>query len=289
MANHKTILVPYDFTEEADCALNHAVALASRNQGKVYLLHILDKKSLSKIKSEHKSADNLKAELEKVASDHSSASVTTTAILKDGDIFHDISSAAQELYADVIIFGTHGVRGMQHLLGAFALKVVTSATVPVIIVQRRPVRPAGYKTIVYPVDENPYSKQKAYAVADFAREHNARVLLIPKKNADEHFQNYTDGNLRYSEKVFQEHSIPFEVFENTHSGSFDKQVIDFAASHDADLISIITQDSDDRDLGDIFIGSEDVHIINNHAEIPTLCINAVVSMKVGGLSGVTGS
>ena len=89
--------------------------------------------------------------------------------------------------------------------------------------------------------------------------------------------------------MFEEAGISYTLFENDKHSAFGKQVVDFAAKNDADLISIVTQDSDEQDLGDIFIGSEDVKIINNEAEIPTLCINARVTMKVGGLAGVTGS
>jgi nucleotide-binding universal stress UspA family protein len=289
MSNHKIILVPYDFTEEADCALNHALGLAAIYNGVVYINHILDKKSMAKLKSDKKSVFDLEAELGAIAEKFNTANVTVKPLIREGDIFHDIATSAESVNANLIIFGTHGVRGMQHILGAFALKLVTSAKVPVVIVQRRNIRPTGYKKIIYPVDENPYSKQKAYAVAEFALEHNSEVLIFPKKNSDDHFQNYTNGNLRYSEKVFEESKVKYTTFENNKTSSYGKLVVDFAAKNDADLISIITQDSDDHDLGDMFVGSEDVRIINNEAEIPTLCINAVVSLKVGGLAGVTGS
>jgi nucleotide-binding universal stress UspA family protein len=288
--SNSTILVPYDFTEEAECALNHAAGLAKIHNSKIVIHHVVDKKSLSNLRHDHRSIldlDHEFTEFGKNANEKYGVEIET--LLKEGDIFTAIPEVAESTDASLIVFGTHGVRGMQHLIGAFALKLVTSAKVPVIIVQRRPIRATGYKTIIYPVDENPYSKQKAYSVAAFAKENNSTVLLLPKLNSDSHFQNYTDGNLRYSEKVFEEENVQFQSFVNDKHGSFSKQVIDFAAKHDADIIAITTQDSDDRDVGDIFVGSEDVRIINNEAEIPTLCINAVVSLKVGGLSGVTGS
>lgn len=283
---NSVILVPYDFTEEADCAVNHAVSLAAVHEAKVVLTHIIDKKTAAKLQKENKTGADLETQMNAIAAKASSG-VATSSVAREGDIFTTIPTVADELKAALIVFGTHGVKGMQHILGAFALKLVTSAKCPVIIVQRRPIRSHGYKKILYPVDENPYSKQKAYAVSDFASKFGAEVLILPKKNGDEHFQNYTNGNLRYSEKVFSEAGVKFTTFTNDKTGSFSKQVIDFAAKNDADLISITTQDSDDRDVGDIFIGSEDVKIINNEAEIPTLCINALVSLKVGGLSGVT--
>ena len=94
---------------------------------------------------------------------------------------------------------------------------------------------------------------------------------------------------RYSQKVFEEEGVKHSTATGAHSGSFSKQVIEFAAKNDADIIAIITQDNDDHDVGDFFVGSEDIRIINNESEIPTLCINAVVSLKVGGLAGVTGT
>lgn len=288
MSNKNVILVPYDFTEEADCALNHAIGLSSPGDT-IYLNHILDKKALARLKSTGKSVLDLPAELEAASKKFNHEGIDVKAMVKEGDIFEDIPSCASEVGAYLMIFGTHGVHGMQHILGALSLKLVTTSHVPVIIVQRRPIRTSGYKKIVYPVDENPYSKQKAFAVAEFALKHKSEVLVFAKRNGDEHFQRYTDGNQRYSEKVFEEAGVTFTTFENTKTSGFGKLVIDFAAKHDADLISITTQDSGDLDLGDIFVGSEDVKIINNEAEIPSLCINARVTMKVGGLAGVTGS
>lgn len=288
--SNSTILVPFDFTEEARCALNHAIGVARIHNSRVVLNHVVDKKSMSNLKHDKKSILDLDKEFANYAANISKEeNMPVETLLKEGDIFTAIPECAENTGAGLIIFGTHGVHGMQHIIGAFALRLVTSAKVPVIIVQRRPIRVSGYKRIVYPVDENPYSKQKAYAVSAFAKEHQSEVLVFPKMNSDDHFQNYTDGNLRYSEKVFEEEGINFKTFENNKHGSFSKQVIDFAAKNDADLIAITTQDSDDRDVGEVFLGSEDVRIINNEAEIPTLCINAVVSLKVGGLAGVTGT
>lgn len=288
--NNHTILVPFDFTEEAECAMDHAIGIAKDRGSRVILNHVIDKKSISNLKHDHKSILDLEHEFAEYAAKISAEKgLPIEILLKEGDIFTTIPECAESSGADLIVFGTHGVKGMQHILGAFALKLVTSAKVPVIIVQRRPIRENRYKKIVYPVDENPYSKQKAYAVAAFAKENNSEVLVLPKKNSDPHFQNYTDGNLHYSEKVFEEEGVKFSRAENDKTGSFSRQVIDFAAKNDADIIAIITQDSDDRDLGEIFVGSEDVRVINNESEIPTLCINAVVSLKVGGLAGVTGT
>lgn len=288
MSTKQIIIVPYDFTEEADCALNHAAGLS--NPGDViYLNHIVDKKSTDRMKHDGKSIFTIPAELDEIGKKLNLTNVEIRSLVREGDIFHEIPACAKEVEATMMVFGTHGVHGMQHILGALSLKLVTTSETPVIIVQRRPLRAGGYKKIVCPVDENPYSKQKAYAIAQFAKMHGSEILVFPKNNSDEHFQNYTNGNLRYTEKVFEEAGVSFTTADNPKSSGFGKLVIDFAAKNDADIIAITTQDSDDLDLGDIFVGSEDVKVINNDAGIPTFCINARVTLKVGGLAGVTGT
>lgn len=283
----KFIVVPFDFTEEAACALNHANGMAAKNGAEIVLTHILDKKSVSKLKDEGKSVADLESKLKNIADENALKGIKTSFIAREGDIFHTITNIADEMKAMAIVFGTHGVKGLQHLLGANSLKIVTNANMPVIIVQRRAFRSHGYKKIIYPVDENVYSKQKAYAVAAFAKMFDSEVIIVPKNNSDEGFMAYTMGNLRYSKEIFEERGVRYTVAENLKTGGFAKVVIEYAASQDADLIAITTQESDEKDIKEIFIGNEEVKIINNDAEIPALCINAVSSLLVGGVAGVS--
>lgn len=289
MTNYK-ILVPYDFTEEADCAVVHACALAKQKNGDVVLNHIIDKKTLAKLVKEKRNAEDLTNQISTIASEIAAKhNVPCSAIVREGDIFSTISEIGEEINAALIVFGTHGVKGLQHVLGAFALKLVISAKSPVVIVQRRPIRANGYKKIVFPVDELQYSKQKSFAVAAIAKEHDSEVLIYPKKNSDSGFQNYTNGNVRYAEAVFNDNGVKYTVAVNEKTGSFSKQVMEFAAKNDVDLIAIITQQSGDKDVAEIFLGSDDVKIVNNDAEIPVLCINAYSSLLYGGVNGVSAS
>lgn len=288
MSTHK-ILVPFDFTEEANCALDHAIAIAKTEKSEIYLNHIIDKKTIAKLKSEKKSEKDLENSLQEVVNKNSSAGVKIDFILREGDIFSTISEIGEEIGAQLIIFGTHGVKGMQHILGAFALKLVVSAKCPVIIVQRRLARKYGYQKIIFPIDELEYSKQKAEPVAAFAKQFNSEIFIFPKKSTDDHFQAYINGNTRYAEAVFKQHGIQYQVENNTKTSSFSKLVIEYAAKNDADIISIITQQSGDKDIGDIFLGNEDVKIINNEPEIPILCFNAFTYLQMSGIVGVSSS
>lgn len=283
----KKILVCHDFTQEADCAVNHAIGVGKAPNAEIVLVHILDKKSLEQLRKEKKDASEVEARLQKVCDGITAAGLRASFIAREGDIFSTIAEIGEEIGASLIIFGTHGVKGMQHILGAFALKLVVSAKSPVVIVQRRSIRSHGYKKIVLPVDEGDYCKQMARPVAQIARMFGAEVLVLPKFVSDDHFRAYVRNSSNYVRKVLEEENAAFSIAEPINNGSFHKQVLEYASAQDADLISIITQEKMDRDVKELFVGSEDVRIINNAAEIPTLCINAFNALLAGGVMGVS--
>jgi nucleotide-binding universal stress UspA family protein len=284
----KKIMVCHDFTGEADCAVNHAVGVAKAPGAEVVVVHIVDKNTLEKLKKERKDISDVENRLKTITDQIAGEGVRASFIAREGDIFTTIAEIGEEIGASLIIFGTHGVKGLQqHLLGAFALKVVVSAKCPVVIVQRRKIRPHGYKKIVLPVDEGAYCKQMARPVAVVARMFGAEVLVLPKNVSDEHFRVYIRNNMGYVKKVLEEENANFTLAEPNGSSNFHKQVIEYAAANDADLISIITQEKMDRDVKELFVGSEDVRIINNAPEIPTLCINAFNALLAGGVMGVS--
>ncbi|MFY7848428.1 MAG: universal stress protein [Bacteroidia bacterium] len=285
----KKILVCHDFTQEADCAVNHAVGVAKAPSAEIVLLHILDKKSLDQLRKEKKDVSEIEARLQQICDGIAAAGLRTSFIAREGDIFSTIAEIGEEIDASLIIFGTHGVKGMQHILGAFALKLVVSAKSPVVIVQRRNIRAHGYKKIVLPVDEGDYCKQMARPVAQIANMFGAEVLVLPKHVSDDHFRTYVRNSTNYVRKVLEEENAAFSIAEPINNGSFHKQVLEYASAQDADLISIITQEKMDRDVKELFVGSEDVRIINNAAEIPTLCINAFNALLAGGVMGVSSS
>lgn len=285
----KKILVCHDFTQEADCAVNHAVGVAKAPNAEIVLLHILDKKSLDQLRKEKKDVSEIEARLQQICDGIAAAGLRTSFIAREGDIFSTIAEIGEEIDASLIIFGTHGVKGMQHILGAFALKLVVSAKSPVVIVQRRNIRAHGYKKIVLPVDEGDYCKQMARPVAQIANMFGAEVLVLPKHVSDDHFRTYVRNSTNYVRKVLEEENAAFSIAEPINNGSFHKQVLEYASAQDADLISIITQEKMDRDVKELFVGSEDVRIINNAAEIPTLCINAFNALLAGGVMGVSSS
>lgn len=269
------VIVTYDFTEQADSATNHASYVAKTTGADIALVHIINKESKAKFS---KSSDTVQTEIEsKLESicklNTEKTGVKTFSIIRPGSIFTTIAEIADETKAKLIVLGTHGVKGMQHLLGAFALKVVTSSPAPVIIVQSKKIDTNGYNPIILPIDESVETKQKIYQTIEFAKTYNSVVHVFSKYEKDEYLQIKVKGNSNFVKNEMLAAGIKVvEAFEPNNSKSFSKEVIRYSANANAGLIILTTKK--EKEISDMFIGDEDVKIINNDSQIAVLCVNA---------------
>jgi nucleotide-binding universal stress UspA family protein len=139
----KTILVPTDFSEFADQALDYAIMLASKLGAHVHVVNALGilefgipelGVALTGTMMESMVRANQEA-LDKLVATHPSANLAT--ILRGGDPRSVIVQVANELGADLIVMGTHGRRGVTRmLLGSVAESIVRTAPCPVLTVRR---------------------------------------------------------------------------------------------------------------------------------------------------------
>lgn len=269
------ILVTYDFTDQADCAINHASYIAKKTGADVGLVHIINNETKSKFTSGSASVEDVVMHnLNKVCEkNYNETGVKTISIIREGSIFTTIAEIAEESHAKLIVLGTHGVRGMQHVLGAFALRVVTSSPAPVIIVQSKNINENGYKRIVLPIDESVETKQKANQAVLIAKENNSEVHIFQKFEKDEYLKIKVTGNANFvKNELLAEGINVIDHHEDDGGKSYSKEVLRYAASINADLIMITTKK--EKEISDIFIGDEDVKIVNNDSQIPVLCVNA---------------
>jgi nucleotide-binding universal stress UspA family protein len=138
----KHILVPTDFGDCADHALDVAVALAKRLDAKITLLHVCElpvSGYAMYAQGLYFPMDALEAAAQK-ALDSAAALLrerypASDAMLRSGTAVEQLMAARDELHADLIVMGTHGRRGVSRmLLGSVAEKTVRMSKVPVLTV-----------------------------------------------------------------------------------------------------------------------------------------------------------
>ena len=258
------ILVPTDFSEVCENALNQAVEAAKYLKYKIALLHVIDKNTRAQLKKENEEPQVINERLDKLAvrvnTDHG---VEVESITREGDIFTTISEVARDIGANLMYLGTHGKVGMQKLTGSFAIKVVTSSPVPVVVVQKRPFA-EGYKKMVLPItsDAGPWEKTKWAAFMAKNFKSSVHIYRLSDPELDEAVNILTSH--------FDKEDISYQV-SKSGGGNFSRQVLDYATSVNADLIMIMT--NPDKSFTKFLLGSYDEEMIFNAAQIPVMCIN----------------
>jgi len=142
MSAIRTILVPVDFSESATAALTRAFELAGKLGAKVHLLHAYTVPAVPDAMGMGVGVDLLgpieqaaSRELEVLLGRFRARPEFADAQLKLGDARELIVQHARQLSADLIVMGTHGRRGFQHLvLGSVAESVVRNAPCAVMVV-----------------------------------------------------------------------------------------------------------------------------------------------------------
>jgi nucleotide-binding universal stress UspA family protein len=257
-------LVPTDYSKVADCAVNHAVKLAQTLNGEVMLLHVIAKE---------KDVEENKIKLTKISSEISKANnIKVSFIVRVGNIFDDIGKVATEIKAQLIIMGTHGAKGFQHITGSYALKVITNSKVPFIVVQQRNIR-ESYSKIILPLELAKETKQKISLTISMAKYFHSKIYIFSPLETDEYLKNTATRNLNYAKSEMQIHKIPFETETAEKSGNFVKQLLQYAAKIDGDLITMLN--IQDKGLTEFIAGPDEQTIITNESQIPVLCINPV--------------
>lgn len=140
----RTILVPTDFSEHADQALEYAAALAAQIDAKIHLVHAITV-PLNGVREVsygsaviESTAKEVQAGLDKLAARFRERVSMAPVRVEVGDAREVIDQVAEKIGAELIVMGTHGRRGVKRmLLGSVAESVVRSAPCPVLTIRAR--------------------------------------------------------------------------------------------------------------------------------------------------------
>jgi nucleotide-binding universal stress UspA family protein len=145
MKEFKTILFATDFSENSEYAFDYALAMARKYQSLLAIVHIINEPvDLRGFYVPHISFESLEEEIEEGARKmmekfcrmHVSDYENYQTFIVPGIPYDEIIKKAEELKADLIIMGTQGRSGLDHVLfGSTAEKVVRKSPVPVMTIR----------------------------------------------------------------------------------------------------------------------------------------------------------
>jgi len=270
----KIVLVPTDFTEVANYAIDHAAGIAKLLNGKVALLHVINKETKAFLKKEHLTESAINDKLGVIASNvEKKYNVKLDYIAEKGSIFKTIAKVTKDISAEVVVMGTHGKIGVQHLIGSFALKVIESSPVPVIVVQERDFG-KGYKNIIFPIDETVETKQKVNWAIHIAKIFDSTIHLFGIKSNDEFLCDKIERDIAQIKNILSKNGIKHtDIISEDSYSNFGKSINVYSDNIKADLIMIMT--NPDQLLPDFILSPWAEQVLFNSFKIPVMCINPV--------------
>ena len=143
---YKKVLFCTDFSENSDYAFEFAYGIAKRDKGLLYILHVItfnpnqdrvmgyvSEDMFRKIQKglEQELADNYKERYTKKIAD----AVRFEVITKSGREDEEILKFAKDEKVDIIVVGTHGRTGIEHVFfGSVAEKVLRRSPFPIFVI-----------------------------------------------------------------------------------------------------------------------------------------------------------
>jgi nucleotide-binding universal stress UspA family protein len=245
----KSILVPFDFSDQSISAFRFALDIAAQSNGSILLLHVVElpvlhDPLLMPVQAFEKSfLDELSVKtdlkFQKIIEQYAADPKKTKTSLVFGQIHAMIVDTIQKENIDLVVMGTKGAGGLRELLiGSNTEKIVRRSPVPVIAVKKY-VKGSSIKNIVFPhvVDsgENEDLINKVKALQNFfqARLHiiwvNTPVIFKPDPEVRQELNEFA--------KRFLLKDFTINIFSYTNE---ETGILQFTREIKGDLIAMGT-------------------------------------------------
>lgn len=268
----KKIIVPVDFSEQSEFALEAAAQLADKHEAEIFVLHMLelsDTLTNSDDALQQQQAILYLKAAEKRFHDFLDKpylkGIKLTPIIKHFKVFDEINDVAQKHRVDLVVMGSHGTDGIKEIFyGSNAEKVVRNSEIPVLVVKNRQ-QDLKMENIVFASDFKEESLAAFGKAKDFADSLSAKLDLVYINTPGNDFLSTQDAYDQINQFLAKA-NVGLEV-EIYCDYSVEKGILNYCAATNADAIAISTHGR--KGLSHFFMGSigEDVA---NHSKLPVV-------------------
>lgn len=281
----KKILVPTDFSETADNAVNIALEIAQKSKATIYFFHTVNttinwsntqlsvpSKPISVQKQKEmypevsKQIAAAQAKLSELSNRAAKMKVDSKIELGN-NLFHEgLGRFADKNKIDLIVMGTHGVSGVKEaFLGSNALKVIRTSNVPVLTVKHKH-KSFKIKTLIYASDfEETKANKNIERVKAFASFFGASIHFV-YINTPVGFEDsaYTMAKIH---KIAKDNKLSKYYAQIYNDFTVERGIGNMSEMLQADMIALSTHGySGFRH----FINNNVAENVANHARVPVL-------------------
>ncbi len=272
----KKILVPIDFSEQAEFAAKVAAKIAEQTNSELHLLHMLELPTDIIDPSNYGNANNSPTTLlymkraqekfEKLTKRYFLRNVKVIKSVFFHDTYDGIIEESKKQNVDLIVMGSQGISGFTEMLvGSNTEKVVRNSDVPVLVIKQE-IDDLNIKNIVFASNFNLKNKKTFPKIVEFAKIFDAKIHLL-KINTISKFE----PTLKTHKKIkdFTEGYNIEDFTINIHNDdSIEEGILNFGDFVNADIFILNTHGW--RGLNHFFSGKDIGKIIANRALRPVL-------------------
>ncbi|MGC1391993.1 MAG: universal stress protein [Bacteroidales bacterium] len=265
----KNIIVPIDFSNESLDGLSMALMMAKKTGANIQMVHVIGKNidNNELLEKENQLAKRKFEGILQKCKDDGIINCALNYTIREGRIFHEITTLADKFEDSLIVLSTHGESGFEELfIGGNAYKIASHSKNPVITVRKCKIS-QNIDKIVLPLDITLQTREKVPYTVKLAKLFGSEIHLITVRAS--HLRSTEKKLYKYTEQVcsyFWDHDIPYKV-EHLTGGNLTDLILEYSVSANADLISIMTEQ--EKSVSNLLLGTY-AHQMINKARIPVL-------------------
>jgi nucleotide-binding universal stress UspA family protein len=271
----KRILVPVDFSKEAENAARVAASIAKKTNSELFLVHmlelpvnIIDPAEVASVNSGPQALFYMKQANEKFKSfvkKNFFKGVKVVESVQFQYAFSGIIEESKKHKIDLIVMGSQGASGLQEMfIGSNTEKVVRRSDIPVLVIKKRK-NDFDIKKMIFASDFRKEGKRSFPNVLEFAKIFNANIHFLYVNTI--HNFNTTKEIEKKMDRFINDFDIKNFKKVIYNDISVEKGILSYARDIDADLVALNTHGR--SGLSQLFNGSIGREL-TNHALRPVI-------------------
>jgi hypothetical protein len=237
------IVVPWDYTETCEIALQHAILLANEVDNQIMLVRFIKAPGLF-----GKAAKQAEYEEEKVKIKEAASQIAEKYNLDPQRLFIDVEigtssktvdSLIKDANANLIVSGRTYQLGPKDILDVREMTDVLSVVdIPFIVATTAPTHDY-YKEIVVPLDHDKKMKETLQWVVYLSKYYNCNINIIKPYIEDEYQKKDMANNIYFTKKLLDKKDIIYGIKTAKKGKIFEDEILKFSQNIDSDLVVII--------------------------------------------------
>lgn len=278
----KHILVPTDFSRQADNALNFAIQMAKIFPAEITLLHVFEMSGnmyTDYIGINKEFTDTVRNEVKQKLEDlreefAQKEGIVVKWLVYQGTVNSEIHQAAEENDIDLIIMGTHGARGIrENLFGSQTWGVIRQSRIPVLVI------PQDYswkKPEKLLMATNQFEKQPAildplFQLSKIFDAHIQVAVFTEKEDEPEIYPEHNRQIIEYEKELLAEYNDESLSTIHLYGEDFEQTLQEHISKAGIDILAMITYH---RNFLDRMLHPSQTRRMAFHTSIPLLAIPA---------------